>query len=158
MAHWLYCQSCGEWSKSAVPWSDEMTCPMCGSLFKTGRVLKPFPEKEKADEQEIRQNDFWAGDGIERQQNADEVIKPEDNETINGKEESEAPDSERQSIEDESNDLEARVEEADDTDLKDRVEEPTGSPDSTQGADAAADRDETQQTDAEKSSKDTGKD
>ena len=42
MAHWLYCQSCKQWSKSPTPLSDDKVCPFCNNfLVKVKSISNP---------------------------------------------------------------------------------------------------------------------
>ncbi|MDD2619780.1 MAG: hypothetical protein PHC92_03815 [Syntrophomonadaceae bacterium] len=75
MAHWLLCQSCKQWSKSATPLSNDKFCPLCNNRFATVKSYTssipdiissentqepqkdfPIPEADKTKQAEIKES------------------------------------------------------------------------------------------------------
>lgn len=45
MAHWLYCLSCQQWSRSATPLTEDKVCKFCGSMLKKTKASgSPAPQ------------------------------------------------------------------------------------------------------------------
>ena len=56
MAHWLFCQSCQQWSKFATPLSDDKYCPLCSKMYITVKTrIASLPDEKTVEELTVQE-------------------------------------------------------------------------------------------------------
>lgn len=129
MAHWLYCMSCQQWSRSATPLTEDKVCKFCGSMLKktkAGGSQPPQVNEEVKEEKIIPVDDVVEEIESEAAAEAAAVDESEGPDQLEEAEES-APELELPKIEEAEEQPEETVAAEDEEVLAEEVEEADGS-------------------------------
>lgn len=129
MAHWLYCMSCQQWSRSATPLTEDKVCKFCGSMLKktkAGSSQPPQVNEEVKEEKIIPVDDVVEEIESEAAAEAAAVDESEGPDQLEEAEES-APELELPKIEEAEEQPEETVAAEDEEVLAEEVEEADGS-------------------------------